>query len=159
VGHIAGFNRYQPGNHLKGDAWIFRAYTELYNRNPNDWELNIQNYNNGSWNGYDQLKTFIQQYQNSLSQNGIRVHTGRTLNGGTAAVFTDNNAKPLAVNLLSSDGGRVIAASGGNVVSAGGLNLTISQNTAGVAFGSDRTVQSAGTRIVPTAGKTKLVIR
>jgi hypothetical protein len=167
VGHIAGYNRYKPGNHLKGDPWIFRAYTELYNRNPNAWELNVQNYNNGSWGSYEELKNFIQQYQNALSQNGVRVVVGSTPNGNTAAVFTDNNSKPIAANMISKNGGgvisagggNVISAGGGNVISAGGLNLTISQNTAGVSFGSDRTILSAGTKVIPTAGKTKLVVR
>ena len=167
VGHIAGYNRNKPGNHLKGDPWIFRAYTELYGRNPSAWEVNIQNYNNGAWGSYDQLKSYIQQYQNSLSQNNVRIVVGSTPNGSTAAVITDNNSKPIAATIISRDGGsvisagggNVISAGGGNVVSAGGLNLQIQQNTAGISFGSDRTIQSAGTRVIPTAGKTKLVIR
>ena len=32
---------------LKGDPWIFQVYKELWGRQPNSWELNMRNYNNG----------------------------------------------------------------------------------------------------------------
>lgn len=41
---------------LTGDPWIFQAYKELYARSPNAFELNINNYNLGSWNSYPELK-------------------------------------------------------------------------------------------------------
>ncbi|HEV7330651.1 MAG TPA: hypothetical protein VGN63_06375 [Flavisolibacter sp.] len=166
VGYIAGHNRYKSGNFLKGDPWIFQAYVELYNRIPNAWEVNIQNYNNGSWGSYAELKNYIKQYQNAMSKNGIKTNVGK-LNNNTAVVFTDNNNNVLAVDLVKLDGGQVISAGGGNVISAGGGNvisvgggnLTINQSTPGVSFGGDRTIQSTGTKVVATAGKTKLVIR
>jgi hypothetical protein len=166
VGYIAGFNRYKGGNFLKGDPWIFQVYVELYNRIPNAWELNAQNYNKGSWSNYGNLKEYIKQYNTAMSQNGIKTIAGK-VNNSDAIVFADNNNNVLGVDLVSLDGGNVIAAGGANVVSAGGANVVaagganfrISANTAGVSFGSDRTVQSAGTRVVATAGNTKLVIR
>ena len=42
---------------LKGDPWIFNAYKDLYNRQPNAWELNIKNYNKGSGEIILTLKT------------------------------------------------------------------------------------------------------
>lgn len=166
VGFIAGYNKTRPGNFPKGDPWIFQAYCELYSKAPNAWELNVQNYNGGSWANYDELKKYIQQYHSSLSSNGIQTKTGE-LNGNTAVVFTDNSSKVIAVDLVSKDGGQVIAAGGGNVIAAGGGNVIaagggnvmITANTAGVSFGSDRTIQSVGSKVIPTAGKTKLVIR
>lgn len=166
VGYIAGHNRHKSGNFLKGDPWIFQAYVELYNNIPNAWEVNIQNYNNGSWSSYAELKNYIKQYQTAMSKNGIKTKTG-TLNNHTAVVFTDNSNNLLAVDLVKLDGGQVISAGGGNVISAGGGNvisagggnLTINQSTPGVNFGSDRTIQSTGTKVITTAGKSKLVIR
>lgn len=174
VGYIAAYNRYKAGNFLKGDPWIFQVYCEVYNRAPNAWELNTQNYNNGSWNNYGELKRYVQQYQSALSQNNLFPKIG-DLNGNTAVVFTDKNNNAVAVDLVSKDGGRVIAAGGGNVISAGGDNviapgggnviapgggnLIVTQNMPGLSFGSDRTLQSVGTRVISTAGKTKLVIR
>lgn len=167
VGYIAGYNRYKAGSFLKGDPWIFQAYVELYNRIPNAWELNTQNYNKGSWSSYANLKEYIKQYNSALSQNGIKTIAGKTANNNNAIVFTDNGNNVIAVDLVSLDGGTVISAGGGNVISAGGGNVIaagggnfrISTATAGVSFGLDRTVQSAGTRVVATAGNTKLVIR
>lgn len=166
VGYIAGHNRNKSGNFLKGDPWVFQAYVELYNRIPNAWEVNIQNYNNGSWGSYADLKNYIKQYQTAMRKNGITTKAG-TLNNNTAVVFTDNSNNVLAVNLVKLDGGQVISAGGGNVISAGGGNvisagggnITINHSTPGVSFGGDRTIQSTGTRVVATAGKSKLVIR
>ncbi|TCJ12653.1 hypothetical protein EPD60_15420 [Flaviaesturariibacter flavus] len=44
------------------DPWIKQAYKELFGREPNGTECNIRNYNNGSWNSYDQLKGYIKTY-------------------------------------------------------------------------------------------------
>src|ERR1043165_1695557 len=66
VGYIAAYNRNRPGNHLKGDPWIFQAYAELYDRPPRALELDINLYNGGSWNNYNELKGYIQQTQNAL---------------------------------------------------------------------------------------------
>lgn len=198
VGFIAGFNRNKPGDFLKGDPWIFRAYMELYNRAPIAWELNIQNYNNGSWSNYNNLKGYIQQYHAALQSNGLAIKAG-VLNGKPVAVLMDEkNNQALAINLVTNDGGQLIAAGGGNVVSAGGgnvvsagggnvvsagggnvvsagggnlisagggnlmsitSNLTIQRNLAGITFGSARQVMSAGSKVIATAGQTKLVIR
>src|SRR3712207_735827 len=51
VGYIKNYNNKSQASasQLKGDTWIFNAYKELYGRQPNVWELNVQNYNLGSW--------------------------------------------------------------------------------------------------------------
>lgn len=46
------------------DPWIIQAYGELFGRKPTAAECNISNYNNGSWNNYDQLKGYIKAYNN-----------------------------------------------------------------------------------------------
>ena len=106
---------------LKGDPWIFNAYKEMYNRQPSNWELNIVLYNGGSWNSYQQLKSFITEYQNSMSSEGITTKT--YTKGDKSLVAFDKGNKTIAVDLISIDGGRVIAAGGGNVIAAGGGNI------------------------------------
>lgn len=46
------------------DPWIMKAYQQLYNRTPLVEECSIKNYNNGSWNNYDELVGYILTYQN-----------------------------------------------------------------------------------------------
>ena len=59
VGYIAGYNRNRSSTTgVKGDPWIFQAYCELYNRTPTALEVNIGNYNQGSWNNYGELKNY-----------------------------------------------------------------------------------------------------
>lgn len=45
------------------DPWIIKAYQELYGRIPNATECNISNYNNGSWNNYSELVSYIKKYK------------------------------------------------------------------------------------------------
>ncbi|MDQ6756738.1 MAG: hypothetical protein M3004_07360, partial [Bacteroidota bacterium] len=54
-----------------GDPWIKQIYKTLYMREPNAVEYNIQNYNGGSWNNYNELQEYIKQYTNSLRKSGI----------------------------------------------------------------------------------------
>jgi hypothetical protein len=52
-----------PGvNAQSCDPWIQKIYSELYGRAPSTTECHIYNYNNGSWNSYDQLKSYIVSY-------------------------------------------------------------------------------------------------
>lgn len=167
TGFIAGYNRNRSGISLKGDPWIFQAYCELYGRAPQLWELNIQNYNNGSWANYGELKAFIQEAQKDWASNNLRPLAGTTNTGKPATVFVDPNNTLLAIDLVSPEGGaviapggaNVIAAGGGNAVAAGGANFQFNSNTPGISFGSDRIIHSAGTRVIQTAGKTKLVLK
>lgn len=130
VGHIASYNRYRSGDLIKGDPWIFQAYCELYSRAPISLELNIGNYNGGSWSSYAELKNFIQQYQSALTNSGIQVIAAKVLakNGGAimkdyeGAVFK-KNGKVIAVSLLAKNEGKMVAAGGGNVEAFGAGNL------------------------------------
>lgn len=49
------------------DAWIIKAYQELYRRTPSATECNIRNYNNGSWNNYNELVNYIKRYNSQAA--------------------------------------------------------------------------------------------
>src|SRR6185436_2238015 len=87
---------------LKGDPWIFQAYKALYNRQPTSWELNIQNYNNGSWNNYNELATYIVQYQSALSKFGISITT-TSIGSGRDVVLFNQSGRSIAGNIISQD--------------------------------------------------------
>jgi hypothetical protein len=53
------------------DPWIIKAYQELYKRTPNSQECNIRNYNNGSWNNYNELVTYIKNYKGQASASPV----------------------------------------------------------------------------------------
>jgi hypothetical protein len=158
---------------LTGDAWIFQVYKELYNRQPNAWELNIKNYNNGSWNNYDELKKYIGEFQSSLSKQNLQIKTG-AYNGNVLVGFFINGQQ-VAANVVAAGGGNVVAAGGANVVSAGGANVVsagsanvvaagggniiVNNNMAGVNFGGRYSVQSAGTKVISTSGSGALIIK
>lgn len=128
----------EPMPKLKGDPWIFQAYTELYGRQPNAWELNIYNYNNGSWGSYAQLKGLVQGYQNYLSQQGIEIRTGG-YNGNVLVGFF-RNGKQYGANVVAAGGANVVAAGGANVVAAGGANV--------VAAGGANVVAAGGANLI-----------
>jgi hypothetical protein len=175
IGYVEGFNRNKPGDFIKGDPWIFKAYYELYSRIPNPIELNVTLYNAGSWNNYGELKTYIQQYQSALSQNNLRMISG-TANGKDVAALVDGNNNVVAVGLISPNGGQVIAPGGANVIAAGGgnviapgganviapggANFNFNSNTPGLNITGGYSTQSAGVKkIIKTAGKGTIVVR
>ncbi|HEY8659513.1 MAG TPA: hypothetical protein VIL78_10775, partial [Hanamia sp.] len=135
-----------------------------YSRQPNAWELNIQNYNGGSWNNYGELKTYVLQYQSSMSNQGLSISTS-LLPGGNIAVFFVQGGKSIAVDLIAQDGGTLIAAGAGNIALNSGANflskvgITVKSDLAGVYFGSKYAVQSTGTKVIPVSGKGALIIR
>lgn len=149
-----------------GDPWIHQAYVEMYRRQPTAWELNIYNYNNGSWSNYNELKQYIRDYHASLSKAGLSINT-KDISGGQTLVGFNLTGKQVALDLVSTSDGKVIAAGGANVVAAGGANvvaagganLQVNANMAGVFTGNRYTVQSAGTTVVPTSGKGALIIK
>jgi hypothetical protein len=159
---------------LKGDPWIFQAYKELYNRQPNAWELNVKNYNDGSWNNYAELKKYVKEFGASMEKAGLIIKTAPGKDNTHYVVF-EQNGKPIAIDLVSAQGGTVVAAGGANVVSAGGANVVaagsgnvvaagsanfrITNDMAGINFGSKYTVQSTGATIVASSGKGALVIK
>ena len=159
---------------LKGDPWIFQAYKELYNRQPNAWELNVNNYNSGSWKNYAELKSYIRDFESSISRQRLDIKTGPWANNNVVVGFFINGQQ-VAVNVVAAGGGNVVAAGGanvvaagganvvaaggGNVVAAGGGNILVNTNMAGVNFGGRYVTQSAGTRVVTTSGKGALIIK
>jgi hypothetical protein len=126
---------------LKGDPWIFQVYSEVYGRKPNAWELNIYNYNKGSWSSYEQLKGFIKDYQNYLSQNKIEIRTGGYNRNILVGFY--KNGKQVAANVVAAGGGNVVAAGGANVVAAGGANV--------VAAGGANVVAAGGANLITAA--------
>lgn len=88
---------------LIGDPWIFQAYKEMYGRSPNAFELNINNYNLGSWNNYGELKKYIQEFQS----NGYNIKTTALPNDQSAVVYWEDN-QPVAWALISNKGGGLI---------------------------------------------------
>lgn len=159
---------------LKGDPWIFQIYQQLYNRKPNAWELNISNYNGGSWKNYDELKNYVKQFQTALSKKNLEIKTAGWANNNVLVGFFIDG-KQVAVNVVSAGGGNVVSAGGANVVSAGGANVVsagganvvsagganilVNSSMAGVSFGGRYVTQSAGTTVVPTSGNSALIIR
>jgi hypothetical protein len=157
---------------LKGDPWIFQVYKELYNRQPQAWELNIKLYNQGSWNNYAELKKYVQQYQASLSQNGLTTRTILLKGNQSSVVLFDQAGKSIAVNLITNDGGSVIAAGGGNVIAAGGGNVIAAgggnviaagggnlRDLPGASLGSNRQLMSGDKKIIKTSGSGAIIIR
>lgn len=106
---------------LTGDPWIFQAYKEMYNRQPNALEINIRNYNSGSWNNYGELKQYILQFQTSLLQSGITISTVFVKN--VAVVGIRQNGQQVAVAALSLTGGQIVANDGATIVSGGAGNI------------------------------------
>lgn len=134
----------------KGDPWIFQVYKELYARQPSTWELNIHNYNDGSWNNYNELKKYVQDYQNNLKNQGVQVKEA-TLKNKNAVVGFYSGGQQVAINVISNDGGSIIASGGGNVmahlVASGGGNLVASGGGNLVASGGGNLVASGGGNI------------
>ncbi|MEP6674697.1 MAG: hypothetical protein ABJA78_06070 [Ferruginibacter sp.] len=147
----------------KGDPWIFQVYKELYNRQPTAWELNIHNYNDGSWSNYNDLKTYIQNYQSALSTNGLTVSLQPMSNNRSAALF-NQAGKTIAADLITNDGGSIVAQGGGNIVAQGGGNIVAQgglnmKEVAGLGFGPKYTLQAVGTKVIPVSGKVAFIIK
>lgn len=167
-------SKYQSskGSPLQGDPWIFQIYNELYNRNPNALEVNIKNYNGGSWGNYADLKNHVQEFQSSLLQAGITISTAFVNN--VAIVGFNQNGQQIAVAALSLNGGQIVANDGativsggaGNIVSGGagnligqdGAGIIINSAMGGISFGNSYTILSENTRVVKS-GKGSLIIR
>jgi hypothetical protein len=154
----------------KGDPWIFQAYKEMYKRQPQAWELNINLYNQGHWNNYNELKQYIQQYQSSLASMSITTRTVAVKNNQSVVLF-DQNGKSIAVNLITNDGGSIVATGGGNVVAAGGGNVIAAgggnviaagganlRDLPGASLGGNRQLMSGDKKIIKTSGSGAIII-
>ncbi|MDO7845261.1 hypothetical protein Q5H92_02755 [Hymenobacter sp. M29] len=156
------------------DPWIAKAYQQAANRAPvgqaDVCECNTKLYNNGSWGNYDELLGYVKQFL----QSGTRVGYAPLSNGNFAmAVLTGNQVSAVSVvnsggnviapggaNVVAAGGGNIVAAGGGNIVAAGGGNITgLSASSPGFAFGSSRSLLSAGQQRKATSGSGAIVIR
>ena len=159
----------------KGDPWIKKYYNDTYRREPTVLEYNIQNYNSGSWNNYDELVKYIGEYQKSIKTARITFKFSSNVYKNNVVVGVFQNGTQLAASLISLDGGKVIAAGGGNIISggagnviaagggnviaAGGGNIAVYPDTKGASFGGSYILASAGTKVIKTSGKGAMIIR
>lgn len=165
---------------LKGDPWIFQVYSELYRRSPNALELNIKNYNGGTWGNYEELKKFVMDFQNSLRQSGITMSTAIVKDIAIVGLY--QHGKQIAVSAVSTTAGQIIAPSGaaivaggagniisggaGNIISGGagnilsndGASIAVNASMGGISFGSSYTLASENSKVVKS-GKGSLLIK
>lgn len=136
---------------VSGDQWIGELYQKLYNRAPNAWEYNINNYNNGKWGSKDELQNLITQYQENTRKAGMSIDL-YDLGNGRFVVDLKLNGKSTAVDLIDGRGGNVVAAGGANVVSAGGANVVASGGANVVSPGGGNIVQTLGGNVISPGG-------
>lgn len=136
---------------VSGDPWIMEIYQKLYGRRPNSLELNIKLYNNGNWSSYEQLTSFIQQFQKSLTDNGLLIETA-ILNEKHNLVAIKKNGIYIAANILENKGGNVVAAGGANVVAAGGANVVAAGGANVVSAGGANVVAAGGGNVISAGG-------
>ena len=114
------------------DPWITMAYKELYNRKPSSTEVNIKNYNNGSWNSYDELKGYIRDYVNNKTNNTTTYATsptaviGRIKGGkidGRSVFAIVDGAFVKTINLIGNDGSTLIGLDGSTLIGNDGGTL------------------------------------
>lgn len=156
---------------LTGDPMIFKAYREIYNRSPNALEINIKNYNAGTWNSYEELKNFIKDFQNSLLRASLTISSVYLKE--VVVIGIRENGQQIAVAALSMNGGKILANNGsaivsgvaGNIISGNGGNLTgqdgsgiiVNTKMGGIGYASGDISPSANTRLI-ISGKGSLVI-
>lgn len=158
-----------------GDPWIKKVYNSTWGRNPTAMEYNIQNYNNGHWNNYAELMKYVYEFQKNLNSSGISFKYSQKINNNQLVVGIFQNGTQVAADLISNDGGSIVAQGGGNIISTngggivaqgggnivaqGGGNISVLPSTKGAAFGSSYTLAGSGTTVVKTSGSGALVIR
>lgn len=136
---------------MQGDPWIIQAYWEMYQKLPQPWELNVKNYNSGSWNSYDDLKKYIKEYKTNMSSAGITIVSGQNTKGNVLVGHLQNG-NLVALSEVSKNKGEVIASGGGNVVAGGGGNL-IGQAGGNLIGGAGANViNPSGNNVIATGG-------
>ena len=158
-----------------GDPWIRQIYRNAYNRDPTAIEYNIHNYNDGKWNSYDELQHYVAVYKESMKTNGITTKiSDKTFANNTRVVGFFKDGQLIAADLITNDGGSIVAQGGGNIIAQGGGNIVaqgggnivaqgggnISVNNAvkGAGFSNRYTIQEAGATVIQTSGNGSLVI-
>ena len=135
------------------DPWIVQAYQELYKRYPTTEETNIYNYNNGSWNSYEQLKGYIQNYINNKIINTPTTYaptpvTG-TINGGrydgrNALALLEGN-KVITLNLIGSDGSTLVGNDGASLIGNDGSTLVGNDGASLIGVGGSTLISNNNT--------------
>ncbi|HVK97799.1 MAG TPA: hypothetical protein VM368_08275 [Flavisolibacter sp.] len=153
VSHIVGYNNSRGS--AKGDPWIFRVYCELYSEKiPSSDELNIRNYNNGSWNNYAELKRYVQAYNSPPV-----VVTGKFKGGkydGKPALAVLDKGTVKAVNLIGPDGATLIGPDGGSIIGNDAGSL-ISNGTSIIGNDAGSFVVTKGAGVVMEGGPLRLI--
>lgn len=148
------------------DPWIIDIYKELYDRQPDDLEVNNQNYNGGSWSSIDELKRYIQLFQKSKKELNFRFEIIPLKDKIKSVVIIYENNVPIAAALLSRADGRIEASDGASIVAGGAGNLIGQdgaglkdrvQDLGGVKFGSSNTLMSESLKPIKS-GKGALII-
>ena len=158
-----------------GDPWIKKVYNVTWGRNPTALEYNIYNYHNGQWNNYNELMNYIYEYQKNLYANGLSFKYSQVVNNQLVVGVFKNNSQ-IAVDLITNDGGSIVAQGGGNIISTngggivaqgggnivaqGGGNIAVTAGVKGLSFGPSTTkVLAAGGMVIPTSGGSAFIIK
>lgn len=165
-----------------GDPWIKKVYNVTWGREPTAMEYNIKNYGDGHWNSYNELMNFIYEYQKNINSSSISFKYSQKLNGNQVLVGVFQNGTQVAADLISNDGGSIVAQGGGNIlaksstliapnggtivspnggtiVSPNGGTIAIISSTKGLGFSNTYTLQEAGTTVLKTSAKGVMVIK
>jgi hypothetical protein len=145
------------------DPWITQAYRALYSRIPTDFEYNIHNYNDGHWNTYNDLATYIVQFQNAQKTAGCTIKC-ISLGNCKSVAELDINGLARAVDIISQDGGSLVAQGGGNLVAQGAGNIVTNassnlQNLPGFKFGAATARATASGAVIKTSGSGAIIIQ
>jgi len=128
---------------VTGDPWITSIYKTVYNRQPNCWELNINNYNGGSWGSYDELTKYIRDFQNNLQKSGVTIETAMLSKDRSLVAFKKDGAY-IAANILSNTNGSIIAGGAGNIIAGGAGNI--------IAGGAGNLIDLVSGKIIASGG-------
>lgn len=147
------------------DPWIIQAYKEMYGRQPSAWELNINNYNLGSWNNYNELKKYIVEYHSSLRNDGYNAKTILLDKNQSATIFYQNGAA-VAGALISNKAGSILGENGLGLISVDharliGMDHASLQKLAAVSFAdvSTKFTQAAGIKYLKASGRGRLIMK
>lgn len=158
-----------------GDPWIKEIYMSTWGRSPTAMEYNIQNYNGGHWGSKAELMKYVYEFQKNLNSAGIAFKYSKPIVGNKVVVGIFQNGTQIAADLISNDGGSIVAQGGGNIISTngagivaqgggnivaqGGGNISVLPSTKGAGFGGAYGVLAAGTTVVKTSGSGAFIIK
>lgn len=145
------------------DPWVSKAVSQanasvrLAHGFGNYGECDVNQYNYGSWNSYDQLYKAVEKARSDMNSSGTSWESYTNKNG-RAVFLLDSNFNPIAAGLVGNDGAsligndsagirgiisKLVAAGGGNLVAAGGGNFMNKLVAA-------KLVAAGGGNVVPT---------